>query len=76
MTSQPIFLMVFCFGAFVTGLAIIPSGIQGKYRYVQDQSTGELTDEPNPDIERVDAACMALPWLFSMGFSILFSALL
>ena len=76
MASQPVFLCVFCFGAFVMGSAIIPSGIQGKYRYAQDPTTGELTDDPNPDIERVDAACMALPWLFSIGFSILFSALL
>jgi len=56
-------------------LAMLPIGIQGKYRYVQDPMTGEVTDVPNPDISRVDAACMAVPWLFSMGFSILFSAL-
>mmetsp|Transcript_39373 Transcript_39373/g.84905 ORF Transcript_39373/g.84905 Transcript_39373/m.84905 type:complete len:936 (-) Transcript_39373:392-3199(-) len=73
--SQPIFLCLVCFGAFVMNLAMLPIGIQGKYRYVQDPMTGEVTDVPNPDISRVDAACMAVPWLFSMGFSILFSAL-
>ena len=74
--SQPIFLCLICFGAFVMNLAILPIGIQGKYRHVQDPMTGEMTDEPNPDIALADAACMAVPWLFSLGFSVVFSALL
>mmetsp|Transcript_37887 Transcript_37887/g.64709 ORF Transcript_37887/g.64709 Transcript_37887/m.64709 type:complete len:798 (+) Transcript_37887:172-2565(+) len=74
--SQPIFLCLVAFGSFVMSLGIIPIGIQGKYRYVQDPSTGQLlTDVDNPEIGRIDAACMALPWLFSIGFSIVFSAL-
>ena len=74
--GQPIFLGLVGFGAFVMNLAIIPAGIQGKYRYLQDGDTGALTDVEDPDIGSVDAACMAVPWLFSMGFSIVFSALL
>ena len=54
--------------------SIIPIGIQGNYREVQ-RETGELTGEPDPSVMRVDAACMALPWLFSIGFAIIFSAL-
>jgi len=73
--SQPIFLCLLCFGAFVLNLSILPIGVQGKYRYVQDETTGEMTDVPNPDIAMVDAACMAVPWLFSLGFSLIFSAL-
>lgn len=74
--SQPLFLCLVCFGTFVLSLSIIPLGIQGKYRSVKDNTTGELTDEENPEVAGVDAACMALPWLFSIGFSIVFSALL
>ena len=55
--------------------SIIPIGIQGNYREVQREETGELTGEPDPSVMRVDAACMALPWLFSIGFAIIFSAL-
>ena len=73
--SQPLFLCLVAFGAFLMSLSIIPVGIQGEYRYLVDPITGVPTDEPNTDIDRVDAACMALPWLFSMGFAVTFSAL-
>ncbi len=73
--SQPLFLCLVAFGAFVMNLSIIPVGIQGDYRYLVDPITGIQTDEVNTDIDRVDAACMALPWLFSMGFAVTFSAL-
>jgi len=73
--SQPIFLCLLCFGAFVLNLSMLPIGVQGKYRYLQGETTGEMTDVPNPDIAMVDVACMAVPWLFSLGFSIIFSAL-
>lgn len=75
-SSQPIFLCLVAFGVLVLSSTLIPIGIQGKYRYVQVPTTGLLlTDQPDPDIGKVDAACMAVPWLFSMGFSIIFSAL-
>ncbi len=73
--SQPLFLCLVAFGTFLMSLGIIPVGIQGEYRYYDDPITGMQTDEPNTDIRRVDAACMALPWLFSMGFAVTFSAL-
>ena len=72
--SQPIFLGLVCLGVLVMSCSIIPIGIQGNYREVQ-RETGELTGEPDPSVMRVDAACMALPWLFSIGFAIIFSAL-
>ena len=56
-------------------LGIIPLGIQGEYRYLVDPLTGMQTDEANPNAPRLDAACMAWPWLFSMGFAVVFSAL-
>lgn len=61
--SQPIFLLVICFGTLMMASAIIPMGIQGGYRDIDD------------DISGVDAACMAGPWLFSLGFAMVFSAL-
>ena len=73
--SQPLFLCLIAFGTLLMSLSIIPVGIQGDYRYLVDPITGMQTDEPNSEIRSVDAACMALPWLFSMGFAVTFSAL-
>lgn len=73
--SQPLFLCLISFGAFVISLAIIPMAEQGEYRYLVDPLTGMQTDEPNPNASNLDAACMAWPWLFSMGFAVVFSAL-
>ena len=60
--SQPIFLHFVSFGTFLISTTIIPLGIEGTYR--EDEG-----------VEAVDAACMAVPWLFSLGFAIVFSAL-
>jgi len=60
--SQPLFLGLVCLGVFVMNCSILPIGVQGNYR-------------DDPSIAKVDAACMALPWLFSIGFAIIFSAL-
>jgi hypothetical protein len=73
--SQPEFLAIFSFGCIILVSSIIPSSVQGEYRYIQDPVTGQLTDEANPDIGRVDAACMAEAWLFGIGFVVVFSAL-
>ena len=74
--SQPLFLCIVAFGTFVMSCSIIPVGMQGEYRFQVDSTTDMQTDEPDTYIDRVDAACMALPWLFSMGFAVTFSALL
>jgi 7 transmembrane sweet-taste receptor of 3 GCPR len=73
--SQPVFLYLISFGCFILASSIIPTMMQGEYRYVQDRMNGVLTDIPNPNIRQLDAACMAFPWLAGLGFSIVFSAL-
>jgi len=55
--------------------AIIPMGIETDYRMTKDPFTGEVMGM-NPDIKGVDAACMAVPWLYAAGFVLIFSALL
>jgi len=57
--SQPIFLMMICFGSAVLGSVIIPFGI----------------DDGNASIEEASQACMAIPWLVGLGWTIVFSAL-
>jgi len=74
--SQPEFLVLVAFGCLVLGTAILPTMVQGEYRYVQDPVTGDLlTDVPNDAVRRVDAACMAFPWLAGLGFVLIYSAL-
>ena len=73
--SQPLFLGLLVVGAIFSVFTILPMSAQTKYRYLQDPMTGELTDEPNPDIPLIDAACAIAPWLYGIGFSIIFSAL-
>ena len=57
--SQPIFLYVISSGTLLMGSAIIPMSI----------------DEGWTSKEGADAACMAFPWLFFIGWSLTFSAL-
>lgn len=57
--SQPFFLILISVGVFVFGSSIIPMTI----------------DDGNHSVEACDKACMAVPWLASMGWSILFAAL-
>jgi hypothetical protein len=59
LASQPIFLHIICFGAFVMGSSIIPLSID----------PGVASDKG------CSRACMALPWLLSIGFSLMMSAL-
>lgn len=74
--SQPPFLITLCVGCIVSILSIIPMGAQTNYRYVKDHlSTGQLTDEVNDGIDLVDASCMMVPWLYSLGFVMVFSSL-
>jgi ABC-type branched-subunit amino acid transport system substrate-binding protein len=74
-TSQPVFLIMIALGCFMIVLSIIPTGIQGGYRYVKDDNTGLETEELNDSIPRLDAACMAWPWVYFLGFSLTFASL-
>jgi hypothetical protein len=59
MASQPIFLHIICLGAFVTGSSIIP-----------------LSIDPGVASEKgCSRACMATPWLVTIGFCMMISAL-
>jgi hypothetical protein len=57
--SQPFFLILICMGVFVLSSSIFPMAI----------------DDGFASEEVCDKACMAVPWLISMGWSIIFSAL-
>lgn len=57
--SQPAFLIMICFGAVVMSSAIIPLSIDDSVASVKGSSR----------------ACMAVVWLFSLGFVIIFAAL-
>jgi simple sugar transport system substrate-binding protein len=72
--SQPLFLMIVLGGTFLSSLSIIFLGFETTYRFEQDEAGGALLVS-NPDIRRVDAACMAVPWFYGLGFVITFSAL-
>ncbi|CAB9524051.1 acid type B receptor subunit 2 [Seminavis robusta] len=57
--SQPIFLLLLCLGTLTMGMAIVPLSIDD-----------EIATEAGCDI-----ACMAFPWLASIGFVLIFAAL-
>jgi len=57
--SQPRFLVMLCSGTIIMSSAIVTIGI----------------DDDNSSLEAADKACMATPWLISMGFITSFSAL-
>jgi len=57
--SQPFFLILISAGVFVFSASIIPMAM----------------DDGHFSVEACDKACMAIPWLGAMGWSILFSAL-
>jgi gamma-aminobutyric acid type B receptor len=59
--SQPFFLLMICFGTLVLGSAIIPLTIDDTF--------------DNPKEKGLQLACMSAPWLFSLGSTIIFSAL-
>ena len=56
--AQPIFLHILSFGTFVMGISILPLSV----------------DDSLASDAACDVACMMLPWLFFLGFSISFSA--
>jgi len=57
--SQPFFLILLCVGVVTFSASIFPLSI----------------DDEHFSVEACSRACMALPWLTSLGWSILFSAL-
>jgi len=57
--SQPIFLHLICFGVLVLSCAIFPLGI----------------DDTDSTERGRNVACASIPWLVSLGFSLVFSAL-
>lgn len=57
--SQPFFLIMVCFGALVFGSALYPLGI----------------DDGIASEEACSRACMSVPWLLALGWTILFSGL-
>jgi hypothetical protein len=59
MASQPYFLVMLCFGTAVLGSAIIPLGMD-------DGAVSETA---------ATRACRSIPWLLSMGWSIVFATL-
>merc|ERR1711981_1028184 len=60
--AQPNCLGLIILGCIVSTTSIIPMGIETEYR-------------DSPDINGADAACMAVPWLWGLGFTICFSSL-
>ncbi|CAB9517448.1 affinity cAMP-specific and IBMX-insensitive 3',5'-cyclic phosphodiesterase [Seminavis robusta] len=67
--SQPAVLGLILVGCAISTLSMIFMGFQTTYRQLDD-------GQENPEVARVDAACMAVPWLYGVGFVIAFSALL
>jgi len=58
--SQPMFMQLICLGVFIMALTIIPLSI----------------DDSIASPEGCSIACMAIPWLIAIGFSMTFTALL
>jgi ABC-type sugar transport system substrate-binding protein len=58
--GQPLFLLTILAGVLFLAFAIIPMGFD---------------DETSSDQNALDAACMATPWLITIGFGVIFSAL-
>jgi len=58
--SQPMFMQLICLGVFIMALTIIPLSI----------------DDSIASPEGCSIACMAIPWLCAIGFSVTFTALL
>ena len=58
--GQPIFLLTILVGISILAMAILPLG---------------AGDDKTSNQEKLNAACMATPWLVTLGFGIIFSAL-
>jgi ABC-type sugar transport system substrate-binding protein len=60
--SQPQFLLLICFGAFMSALSLLPLSV-------------DSSDDGNYSGDSANRLCMSIPWLNSIGFTIMFSAL-
>jgi gamma-aminobutyric acid type B receptor len=58
--SQPVFMAMLCVGCLIMASAMISLGIEDRRQYGQ---------------KGTDIACMSIPWLLSIGFCTMFSAL-
>ena len=56
-------------------MSVVPMGIQTEYRYIREKYSILPSNVENPDIAGVDAACMLVPWLYSLGFAMVYSSL-
>jgi len=66
--SSPVFMWTILFGGVISLLTIIPLSMQDDSF---DRNLGYTAAELDP----LDFGCMAIPWLFTMGFCLQFSAL-
>jgi len=66
MASQPLFLLPLCFGTLLLGSAIIPWTLIHSEIYHNDKGQ---------DNEDHFGVCMSIPWLGSIGFTLIFSML-
>lgn len=73
--SQPFYMYLMLVGVFLSSLSIFFLGVETEYRYLQDTASGQLTDVENPNVGKVDAACMLVPWFYGLGFAVTFSAI-
>jgi len=67
MFAQPLFLLPLCFGTLLLGSAIIPLTLS------HSETTHD--DDENRDHITFPNACMSIPWLGSIGFTLTFSML-
>ena len=73
--SQPQFLIALTFGVSISIVSILFMSIETEYPTIKSKYTGLLTNTTNSEIDKVNAACMAVPWLHSLGSVIVFAAL-
>lgn len=75
--AQPSLLGLILLGCLLSNLAIPFMGVETGYPWVITSGDDVYPPETseNPDISRVNTACMATPWLYGVGFAVTFSAL-
>jgi gamma-aminobutyric acid type B receptor len=70
--SQPVFLGQICAGAVVMVMVVVPLSMQEDLGMLQRQQQN-AHGQSSP--YNLDAACMSVPWLLFMGYTVSFSAL-
>jgi len=69
MASQPLFLLPLCLGTLILGSAIIPLTL------VHDETPHDGDEHYDHFHVTFSRACMSIPWLISIGFTLIFSML-